>query len=90
MVNSSLIADRGGGGGGVRGSPEFQNDVNAGGRGGTYHPQARGYERGYNQGMNQGYNQGSYNNNAGQPTYMQPAQPMYPAGPQINPDQEPY
>jgi|688.fasta_scaffold656597_2 hypothetical protein len=50
--------------GGFRSSPEYQNDVNAGGRGGTYHPQARTYERGQENGSNQSnYNSGSNNNN---------------------------
>ncbi len=81
----------GGGGGGDRGgfrsNPEFQNDVNAGGRGGTYHPQANAYERGYESGSNQSYyNNGGYNN-AASPVYVVPTQPM---GPTLNPDQEPF
>lgn len=91
FASDTLLAFRGGGGGGFRGSAEFHNDVNAGGRAGTYGYGARGYERGYEYGAENAYDNyggGGYTD----PVYTQPyeyADP-YIYGPTLNPDQEPY
>lgn len=92
LAGTSLSAREFGGGGGrgeeggFRNSAEFHNDVNAGGRPGTY----REYPAGRGNAYEAGYNQGSYNSNAGAGTGTNVYIQQQPSGPQINPNQMPY